>query len=45
MEVEKIVIYPNGVAMVIFKNGTAYVVEAKNVQRLTDETLDTQETA
>jgi hypothetical protein len=45
LEIEKIVIYPSGVAMVIFKNGTTYVVEAKNVERVYDEKIDTQETA
>lgn len=37
LEVEKIVIYPNGVAMIVFKNGTTYVVPPENIERLEDE--------
>ena len=45
MEVEKIVMYPNGVAMIIFKNGTTYVVPPENIERLEYEKDYTQETA
>jgi hypothetical protein len=37
VEVEKVVIYPNGTAMIIFKNGTTYVVPPEIIERLENE--------